>query len=272
MVTTSVTGPMASSVRQLLDFAWTQTRACAFAIALLSGVAASALLPGLPIARYDLLVAYGVLLTLLFWLRGWENGRDVAVIAICHVIGLAFELVKVSLGSWSYPEPAVLKFAGVPLYGGFLYAAVGSYVCRAWRLFDLELVRYRPRSTALVAAAVYVNFFSHHWLPDARWLLAGLLLAATAGTSARFTVRGASRRMPLALAFFLIGFFLWVAENLATYLGAWRYPYQLDGWQPVGVDKIVAWSLLISVTVVLVACSRPHRGAKGRALSPSSGR
>lgn len=99
MIPASITGPLAAPVRQLLAFAWTQTRACAFAIALLSGVAVSTLLPELPVARYDLLVVYGVLLTLVFWARGWENGRDVAVIAVCHVIGLAFELVKVSLGS-----------------------------------------------------------------------------------------------------------------------------------------------------------------------------
>ncbi|MEU6805674.1 DUF817 domain-containing protein [Streptomyces neyagawaensis] len=259
MLTNSINGPLALSVRQLRDFAWIHIRACAFAIALLSGVAASTVLPHLPVARYDLLVAYGALLTLLFWLRGWENGRDIAVIAVCHVIGLAFELVKVSLGSWSYPEPAVLKFAGVPLYGGFLYAAVGSYVCRAWHLFDLELVRYRPRATAVVAVAIYVNFFSHHWLPDGRWLLAGLLLAVTAGTSVRYTVRGVRRRMPLAFSFVLIGFFLWVAENLATYVGAWRYPYQLDGWQPVAVDKFAAWALLISITFVLAAVGRSHR-------------
>jgi uncharacterized membrane protein YoaT (DUF817 family) len=273
MLTSSPVGPVPPPVRQLLDFAWTQTRACAFAIALLAGVAASALLPRLPVARYDLLVAYGVLLTLLFWRRGWENGRDLAVIGVCHVIGLAFELVKVSLGSWSYPEPAVLKFAGVPLYGGFLYAAVGSYVCRAWHLFDLELVRYRPRATALVAAAVYVNFFSHHWLPDVRGPLAVLLLAATAGTWVRYTVRGVRRRMPLALSFVLIGFFLWLAENLATYLGAWRYPYQLDGWQPVGVDKFGAWSLLISITFVLAATGRTRRagrsGRRGHAARPT---
>ncbi|GAP45772.1 DUF817 domain-containing protein [Streptomyces azureus] len=266
MIPTSFPGPWTAPVRQVLDFAWRQTRACAFAIALLSGVAVSALLPGLPVARYDLLVVYGVLLTLVFWLRGWENGRDVAVIAACHVIGLAFELVKVSLGSWSYPEPGVLKFAGVPLYGGFLYAAVGSYVCRAWRLFDLELVRYRPRATAVVAAAIYVNFFSHHWLPDARWVLAGLLLAVTAGTSVRFTVWGVRRRMPLALSFVLIGFFLWVAENLATFVGAWRYPYQEHGWEPVGVQKFGAWALLISVTFVLAAVGRRSDGEVERAV------
>jgi uncharacterized membrane protein YoaT (DUF817 family) len=59
------------------------------------------------------------------------------------------------------------------------------------------------------------------------------------------------------LSFVLIGFFLWVAENLATYVGAWRYPYQLHGWQPVSLEKFGAWSLLISITVVLVAAGRP---------------
>ena len=56
MVTASIPDPLAASVRQLLDFAWIQTRSCAFAFALISGVAASTLVPGLPVARYDLLV------------------------------------------------------------------------------------------------------------------------------------------------------------------------------------------------------------------------
>ncbi|MFE2728184.1 DUF817 domain-containing protein [Kitasatospora sp. NPDC059327] len=252
---------LAQLSRELTDFTWLQTRSCAYAIALLAGVAASTALPTLPLARYDILVVYGVLLTLLFWRRGWETGRDIAVIAVCHVIGLVFELVKVSLGSWSYPEPAVLKIAGVPLYGGFLYSAVASYVCRAWHLFDLRLTRYRPWPTALVAILIYVNFFTHHWLPDARWPLAALLLAVTAGTTVSYRIRDGRRRMPLALSFLLIGFFLWLAENLATYSGAWRYPHQLQGWEPVAPEKIGAWTLLISVTFVLATVGR-QRSAK----------
>ncbi|MEU6083083.1 DUF817 domain-containing protein [Streptomyces sp. NPDC047108] len=245
-----------TTFRQLWLFAGMQVRCCAFAAAILAGVALSGALPHLPVARYDLLLLYGLLLTVVFRACGWETGRELAVIAVCHAIGLAFELLKVYLGSWSYPEPALLKVGGVPLYGGFLYAAVGSYVCRAWRLFDLGLVRYRARTVQAIAAAIYVNFFTHHWLPDARWLLAGLLLAATWGTWVEFTTGGRRHRMPLALSFVLIGFFLWLAENMATYLGAWRYPYQMDGWEPVSVHKFAAWSLLITVTFVLVARAR----------------
>ncbi|MFH9728093.1 DUF817 domain-containing protein [Streptomyces sp. NPDC017254] len=240
-------------IRQLLRFAVLEARCCAFAVALVGGIAVSTLPPELPIARYDLLLLYGIGLTVLSWRVGWDSGRDVAVIVGCHAVGLLFELVKVRMGSWSYPEEALTKVGGVPLYGGFLYAALGSYVCRAWRLLDLRLTGYRPRVTAVLAGAVYVNFFSHHWLPDARWALGALLLAATAGAWVRFRVGERTYRMPLALSFVLIGFFLWVAENAATYVGAWSYPDQLDGWQPVSLAKFGAWALLITVTFVLTA-------------------
>ncbi|GHA27489.1 hypothetical protein GCM10010329_58410 [Streptomyces spiroverticillatus] len=244
-------------VRQLGRFGWTEARCCAFAFALFGGMAASKLLPAMPVARYDLLLAYAVLLTAVGLLLGWETRREVAVVAVCHVLGLAFEVVKVQVGSWSYPEPGLAKVAGVPLFGGFMYAAVGSYVCRAWRLFDLTLTGYRARCTAVLALGLYVNFLSHHWLPDLRWLLGGMLLAVTTGTYVHFTIAERRYRMPLALSFALIGFFLWVAENAATWLGVWRYPYQLDGWEPVSLSKWVSWGLLISVTFVI--CGAGHR-------------
>ncbi|MGW3008593.1 DUF817 family protein [Streptomyces sp. NPDC001219] len=53
--------------------------------------------------------------------------------------------------------------------------------------------------------------------------MAGLLSAVTAGTFVRFPVPGMRRRTPPALSFILIGLFLWVAENLAAYVGAWHY-------------------------------------------------
>ncbi|MET8771624.1 DUF817 domain-containing protein [Streptomyces sp. NPDC004658] len=237
---------------QLVRFGVIQARACAFAVALLAGIGASRLLPPLPVARYDLVLVYGVLLTLVARRVGWETRRDTAVIAVCHVLGLLFELVKVRLGSWSYPEDALTKVAGVPLYGGFMYAAVASYVCRSRRLMRLRYTRYRATATTLVAAAVYLNFLTHHWIPDLRWPLAVAMAAVTAGTRVGFRVGAHRYRMPLAVSFVLIGFFLWVAENAATYAGAWSYPQQLDGWQPVPLTKFGAWSLLISVTFVLV--------------------
>ncbi|WP_369251682.1 DUF817 domain-containing protein [Streptomyces sp. R41] len=253
--------------RQLAWFGWLQARCCAFAVALFAGMAASKLLPPLPVARYDLLLAYGVLLTGVGYVLGWETRREMVVVAVCHILGLAFELVKVRVGSWSCPEPGVAKVAGAPLYGGFMYAAVGSCVCRSWRLFDLTLTGYRARGTAVPAVGLYVNFVSHHWLPDLRLPLGALLLVVTTGTWVHYSVGRRRHRMPLALFFALIGFFLWPAENIATYLGAWTYPYQLHGWEPVSVSKSISWALLISVTFVICGAGRPAPAERGRASS-----
>ena len=59
--------------------------------------------------------------------------------------------------------------------------------------------------------------------------------------------------MPLVLAFLLVALFIWIAENIATWSGAWLYPNQLNGWHMVSLDKLVSWFLLMIISVVLVA-------------------
>jgi uncharacterized membrane protein YoaT (DUF817 family) len=248
-----------TAAMQLLRFAWLEAQACAFAVTLLVAMALTLIVP-LPIPRYDALFLVGVVATAAFWQLGLETGREIVAIAGFHVIGLAFEIVKVHLGSWSYPEPGALTVAGVPLFSGFMYAAVGSYITRAWRLLDLGLTSYRATPVAILGGLIYLNFFTHHWAPDLRWPLAGLLLLATWGTWVHFTVGVARYRMPLVLAFSFIGLFLWLAENLATILAAYRYPDQVGGWTMVHVGKVGAWALLVVVSFALVA------GWKGSAL------
>lgn len=237
---------------QLLRFAWLEARSCAFAVVIFAGLAVSNWVP-LPVARYDALLVYGILATLAFWAFRLETEREVLGTLAFHLTGLAFEVVKVRLGSWEYPEGALTKVAGVPLYSGFMYAAVGSYIARAWRLFDLRLTRYRPWPTAVLAGLVYANFITHHVIADLRLVLALLLLAATWGTWVHFTVGQSRHRMPLALSFVLIGFFLWLAENVSTIFEAYRYPNQADGWTMVHVGKLGSWALLVVVSFVLVA-------------------
>ena len=74
--------------------------------------------PPLPIARYDALLIYCLVLTFGFWAVRLETWREIAVVFGFHLIGLALELFKVRLGSWQYPGDAVTKFAGVPLFAG----------------------------------------------------------------------------------------------------------------------------------------------------------
>ena len=244
---------------QLVRFAWLELQSCVFAVAVFAGLAAAYVVP-LPIATYDALLAWCLLVTLAFWALGLESWREVLVVLAFHTIGLALEMFKVHQGSWSYPGDAVTKVAGVPLFAGFMYAAVGSYICQAWRRFDLRVHRYPALGTTLVAVLVYANFYTHHWLPDLRVALAVLGIVVLRRTTVHFTVADRRYRMPLALSFALIGLFLWLAENLATLLEAWQYPDQADAWHTVHVAKIGSWALLVTMSFVLVATVKAQEG------------
>jgi uncharacterized membrane protein YoaT (DUF817 family) len=246
-------------MKQLLRFAWIEAQCCLFAVLFFAGLALVRVVP-MPIDPADALLAWSLGVTLVLWLARWETGREVAVIGGFHLVGLALELYKVQQGSWSYPDTGWATVGGVPLYSGFMYAAVGSYVCQAWRRLDLRITNYRLRSTAAVAALVYVNFFTHHVTVDVRVPLALALLAVTWRTWVHFTVGERRYAMPLALSFVLIGFFLWVAENAATLLRAWQYPSQESVWTLVHVAKFGSWALLVVVSIVLVAGVKAYEG------------
>lgn len=244
---------------QLARFAWLELQSCVFAAAVFLGLGVAYLLP-LPVATYDALLVWCVLVTLAFWAAGLETWREVLVICAFHVLGLGLELFKVHEGSWAYPGDAVTKVGGVPLFAGFMYAAVGSYICQAWRRFDLRVTGYPAPATTLVALAIYANFFTHHWIVDLRVALAVLGLVVLRRTMVHFTVGDGRYRMPLALSFTLIGLFLWLAENLATLLEAWQYPDQADAWHSVHVAKIGSWALLVTMSFVLVATVKAQEG------------
>jgi uncharacterized membrane protein YoaT (DUF817 family) len=246
-------------VGQLLRFAWIEAQCCLFAVLFFLGLALVRVAP-LPVDPADALLVWCLGVTLVLWLVGWETGREVAVIGGFHLVGLALELFKVWQGSWSYPDLGHTSIGGVPLYSGFMYAAVGSYVCQAWRRFGLRITGYRPRATAGVAALVYLNFFTSHLVWDVRLPLALALLVVTRRTWVHFTVGARRYAMPLALSFGLIGFFLWVAENAATWLRAWQYPSQESVWTLVHAAKLGSWSLLVVVSIVLVAGVKSREG------------
>jgi uncharacterized membrane protein YoaT (DUF817 family) len=111
-----------------------------------------------------------------------------------------------------------------------------------------------------VAGLVYLNFFTSHVTWDVRLPLALALLVVTRRTWVHFTVGRRRYAMPLALSFGLIGFFLWVAENAATWLRAWQYPSQESVWTLVHAAKLGSWSLLVVVSIVLVAGVKSREG------------
>jgi uncharacterized membrane protein YoaT (DUF817 family) len=69
--------------------------------------------------------------------------------------------------------------------------------------------------------------------------------------------------MPMNLAFMLIAFFIWIAENISTYLDAWKYPSQAHAWTVVSAGKITSWFLLVIVSFIIVAYLKHYRHARG---------
>jgi uncharacterized membrane protein YoaT (DUF817 family) len=135
-----------------------------------------------------------------------------------------------------------------------MYAAIGSYIIQAWRLFDLRIRHHPPYWMAtLIALAIYLNFFTHHFIGDYRWYIAACAVGLYARCTVVFRPYDTDRRMPLLLAFVLIGFFIWLAENISTFFGIWHYPNQLGAWSAVHIGKWSSWSLLVIMTITIVA-------------------
>ncbi len=206
------------------------------------------------LARYDFLTIAALLVQVGMLLTGLETWEEAKVIFIFHVAGTVMEVFKTAAGSWAYPEPSVLHLWGVPLFTGFMYAAVGSYLARVWRVFDFRFSRHPslPLLQAL-AVATYVNFFSHHILPDIRLGLFAAAALMFGRTWIYYRIWREYRRMPLPLGLMLVTLFIWFAENIGTFAHAWVYPHQAGGWTPVGTAKIGAWFLLMLISYSLVA-------------------
>ena len=201
-----------------------------------------------------------VLIQVLMVVFKLETLRELRVVILFHIVGTGMELFKTAVGSWAYEDGGVLHIGAVPLFSGFMYAAVGSYMVRVYRLFDLRFDRYPRRwITAILAALIYANFFTHHFIPDARWLLLALVVGVFGLCTMHVRVFRARVRMPLLLAFGLVAVFIWIAENVATWSNAWIYPNQENGWELVSPAKLVSWFLLMIISVVLVAWIYPPK-------------
>lgn len=243
-------------MKEFIIFGIKQARASIFAGSFFVILFASNYIPLFGLPRYDFLFIMAVLIQAILYFTKLETKDEVKVIFLFHIIGLALELFKTSpgVGSWSYPEDGFLKIATVPLYSGFMYAAVGSYISQAWKILKLELTNYTHYIVSVILCAlIYLNFFTNHYMYDFRLFLIIAVFAFFYKTRVYFTVTDKKRWMPLNIGFILIAFFIWVAENISTYLGAWKYPDQIHVWSVVSTNKVTSWFLMVIISFILVA-------------------
>ena len=252
---------------EFLAFGIKQGWACLFGALMLALLLATFLYypADAPLARYDFLTLASIAIQIAMLAFGLENWEEARVIAVFHVVGTVMEIFKVAMGSWIYPEAgeAVLVIAGVPLFSGFMYAAVGSYIARVWRLFDFRYDRFPPLwLQGLLALAVYVNFFTHHFTLDIRLGLFAASALIYGPCVIWFRPDRVHRCMPLLLGLVLVALFIWLAENIGTFARAWTYPGQDVRWHMVSLAKLGSWYLLMIISFVLVAAV--HRASSAR--------
>ncbi len=250
-----VTGRWRMWLLELIVFGINQAKASLFGGLLLAFMLLTTIVELPYFHRYDYIFVFAVVTQILLFAFRLESRREMLVIFGFHVVATIMEIYKTSelIGSWNYPEQAAIAIWSVPLFAGFMYSAVGSYIARAWKLQHLRFENY-PRlvHTYLLALLIYVNFFTHHFFWDMRYLLVVYAMVIFWRTQVCFTVL-VERRMPLLLGFTLISFFVWIAENVATYANVWLYPSQHGGWTYVSPNKLGAWFLLMIVSFVLVS-------------------
>lgn len=212
------------------------------------------------LARYDFLFLCAIAIQVGMLVFKLETLSEARVILVFHLVGTVMELFKTGAGSWTYPGEALFRLGGVPLFSGFMYAAVGSYMARINRIFDIRFERYPPLlATVVLGACIYINFFSHHFIVDFRYVLFAATVILFWRCTMRYRVLRGWHSMPILVAFFLVSLFIWLAENLSTLSRIWIYPNQSNGWVPVSPDKLGSWFLLMIISVVLVTLVHPPK-------------
>ncbi len=248
---------MRNFIIELWCFFIANLRASIFGAYLLSLFLLTELVPIPFISRYDFIFLSAVGFQLCALLCKFESKREFFVIIIFHLLATGMELFKTSpaIGSWMYPgrEGVVFMLSTVPLFTGFLYSAIGSYISRAFIFLHLTFERFPAYYHLwILATLIYVNFFTHHYIYDIRYVLFAYTIIIFWRTNVRFQVYKKVRNMPFLLTSFLTSLFVWIAENIGTFTSIWLYPNQLEYWHLVSFSKMGSWFLLLILSFALV--------------------
>ena len=186
----------------------------------------------------------------------YESWKECKIILLYHLLGFVMEAFKThpAIWSWHYQYMGFFTVLSVPLYSGFMYSAVGSFLFQAMHRLKLQFENFPQFSIAIpLVILIYLNFFTHHFLPDIRYLLLLVIVAVTYRTYTYFEVKGKRYRMYTLFNLLLAASCIWIAENVATFLWVWLYPNQDAGRSLVSIHKILSRFLLFILSAVIVS-------------------
>ncbi|HEY9583773.1 MAG TPA: DUF817 family protein [Candidatus Paceibacterota bacterium] len=220
------------------------------------------------ISRYDFIFIAAIGFQIFMLAFGFERPREFFVIIIFHILATLMELFKTNpvIGSWAYPDVGntIFAFSTVPLFTGFLYSAIGSYISRAFVFLKLSYVNFPAYFYLwILACLIYLNFFTHHFIYDIRYLLFIYVFIIFFKTKVHFQVCKKIRSMPFLLTVILTAIFVWFAENIGTFTSIWLYPSQVQYWHLVSFNKTGSWFLLLILSFALVTIIYRERLLRG---------
>jgi len=219
--------------------------------------------PDWPVTRYDALFVIALAVQVAFIALRLETRDEIIALAVFCAMGLGIEVFNTARGTWIYPESGRLALGNVPLFVGFMYAAVGICVLRMIRIFQMCFAPFPPRGLALgLALLIYANFFTQHLWVDIR---IGLFVGSAllfGRTRIWFTpMPGRRWWMPMLLSLFLSALGVWLAENLGSLTGTWLYHGQQIP-EPVNLATLGSWYLFLCVALMVALLVLPEATAR----------
>ena len=222
------------------------------------------------LARYDVLLLIAVLTQAAFILSGLETRAEIVAVAVFCVLGLGLEIFNTARGHWVYPQEGRFAIAHVPLFVGFMYAAVGVCILRMLRIFQMRFDPFPPMPWVIaLSALIYVNFFTQHiWVDIRAGLFAATLILFW---RTRIWFQATARRrwwLPMLFSLFMSALGVWGAENLGTLTGTWLYEGQEQG-EMVSLATLGSWYLFLCVALCVALIVMPSATGPG-ATGPSA--
>jgi len=206
--------------------------------------------------RYDVLFVVAVLVQLVLIVTRLEHPKEILAIIIFHICAMLMEIWKTSpaVGSWSYPEPAFFAIATVPLFTGFMYSSVGSYIARSWRINNFRFINFPKKPLLLLLGlAIYVNFFTNFLTYDVRYVLFALAVVIFWKTKFYATLTSRTFCIHPLVSNALFAGVIWLAEQIGTFSRAWIYPNQSDTWTPVSFHYFTSWYMLLIFSFIIIS-------------------
>jgi uncharacterized membrane protein YoaT (DUF817 family) len=151
-------------LHELWLFGLKQAFACIFGGFLLATmIVTSYWYPLESIHRYDFIFLSAIVFQVFLLFTKLETLRESLVIIVFHAVATIMELFKTSddIGSWKYPEEYFFGIGNVPLFTGFMYSAVGSYLARVWRIFEFEYSHYPKKIFTVILVTHNLCEFLH---------------------------------------------------------------------------------------------------------------